>query len=307
MGRATVLTTIAIYLTTAALMAQTQTPRFEVASVRMSADDAHPMTSRMTDSRVDIAQPMQLILLSAFRVQANQLSAPDWLNQTYVEISATMPAGSTVAQVPEMLQTLLTERFGLAIHRESRPMDAYELVTGPDGMKMREVEPVDDLKRQFPVDPSRTPRDTTQETTMGQVRTISIPRGLRRITSRTMYERTISPSGTLIVNATRMNMVEFVSVLQGNLGTLPVVDNTGLTGLYQFTIELPNDAGAAVLAAGAAAFRATQGGSAGVEAGDRRLGIPAKALEGLGLKLERRRVPIEVVVVDKISRTPTEN
>ena len=76
MGRATVLTTIAIYLTTAALMAQTQTPRFEVASVRLSPDDAHPMSSRMTDSRVDIAQPMQIILLSsdlALRSTANRV------------------------------------------------------------------------------------------------------------------------------------------------------------------------------------------------------------------------------------------
>jgi uncharacterized protein (TIGR03435 family) len=32
-----------------------------------------------------------------------------------------------------------------------------------------------------------------------------------------------------------------------------------------------------------------------------------KALEGLGLRLERRRVPVDFVVVDKISRTPTEN
>ena len=121
-----------------------------------------------------------------------------------------------------------------------------------------------------------------------------------------MYDRIMSPGSGPTINATRMTMTELAPLLWETMDA-PVVDKTGLTAVYQFTIELPNDAGAAVLAAGAAAFRATQGGSAGVEAGDRRLGIPAKALEGLGLKLERRRVPIEVVVVDKISRTPTEN
>jgi len=33
----------------------------------------------------------------------------------------------------------------------------------------------------------------------------------------------------------------------------------------------------------------------------------AKAVEGLGLRLERRRSPIDVLVVDKIERTPTDN
>jgi uncharacterized protein (TIGR03435 family) len=32
-----------------------------------------------------------------------------------------------------------------------------------------------------------------------------------------------------------------------------------------------------------------------------------KAVEGLGLKLQERRAPVDVIVVDKIERTPTEN
>jgi uncharacterized protein (TIGR03435 family) len=35
--------------------------------------------------------------------------------------------------------------------------------------------------------------------------------------------------------------------------------------------------------------------------------VPVKFVEGIGLKLEKRRIPVDVVVVDKISRTPTEN
>jgi uncharacterized protein (TIGR03435 family) len=311
MGRVAVSHAIAISLATAAITAQPQALRFEVASVRVITDGV-PMSSRLSDSRVDISQPLRMLLLTAFRVQDHQLSAPADLNRLYIDLQATMPAGATVVQVPEMLQTLLAERFELAYHRESRPTDAYALVTGPDGVKMREVKPVDELRRAFPSEPpvnGRARNDTTSETPEGTVRTMSIPGGLRRITSRTMYERTTTPSGGLIVNATRMSMTELTSVLQRNVD-LPIVDQTDLAGLYQFKVELPYDAAAAVLAAAARAYEISKRGGnadAGTAGIDRAPGVPTKALESIGLKLEKRRLPIEVVVVDKISRTPTEN
>jgi uncharacterized protein (TIGR03435 family) len=253
-----------------------------------------------------MTRQLSRIVQIAFSIQPHQLSGPDWLEQQWVEIHAAMPAGATVTQVPEMLQRLLVERFGLVTHREPRPTDVYELLSGPDGIKMRQVEPADDLKRVFPSDPSRTTLDNTAETAQGAVRTVSIPGGVRRITARTMYDRTRTASGGLVISATRMAMTELVPVLQENLDR-PLVDKTGLAGVYQFTLELPFDPVGAVLDAGAAAFRATQGRGPVAEPVDRRPGVPARALEGLGLKLERRRVPLEVVVVDKISRTPTEN
>jgi hypothetical protein len=59
MGRATVLTTIAIYLATAALMAQpqAQAPQFPVPS------------QRLTDTRVDIQAGLNWILFWAFRAE----------------------------------------------------------------------------------------------------------------------------------------------------------------------------------------------------------------------------------------------
>jgi uncharacterized protein (TIGR03435 family) len=52
-----------------------------------------------------------------------------------------------------MLRTLLAQRFGLVTHTEPRLVKAYELVVGNEGMKMREVEPVDELTKVFPPDP----------------------------------------------------------------------------------------------------------------------------------------------------------
>src|SRR5688572_21074126 len=141
MGRATVLATIAISVACTTLTAkpQAQLPRFEVASVRLLPNDGQYLlpSRRLTDTRVDVTAGLNIVLFWAFRAQYYefQIFAPDWVNNDVrVEIQATMPPGTTVAQVPEMLQRLLAERFGMVVHRETRQMDGYELVVGPDGI-----------------------------------------------------------------------------------------------------------------------------------------------------------------------------
>ena len=141
--------------------------------------------------------------------------------------------------VPEMLHALLIERFGLVTHTEARTMDAFQLLVGATGVKMREVEAVNELDKSF--DDGRG-RDRTTQTDDGPVRTIGILSGTRWITSRTSYDNLPDPggSGSRTIRATRMTMAELVSILTLNIGE-PVVDGTGLKGIYQFTIELPPD------------------------------------------------------------------
>ena len=102
-----------------------QAPAFEVASVRL-APDPGATSQRMTDSRVDLTRiSLRALLLLAFRAKAYELAGPDWLAQTRVSIQATLPAGATRQQIPEMLQRLLAERFGLVVRpagsRQDRP------------------------------------------------------------------------------------------------------------------------------------------------------------------------------------------
>jgi uncharacterized protein (TIGR03435 family) len=93
-------------------------------------------------------------------------------------------------------------------------------------------------------------------------------------------------------------MAELAVLLARNMDQ-PVLDKTGLRGMYGFSVELPL---AARLIESLA--RSPLGAGATFE-------LPnvseAKAMESLGLSLERRRAPVEVVVVDKIDRTPTDN
>jgi uncharacterized protein (TIGR03435 family) len=246
---------------------------FEVASVR-----AYPMNGqlrnlhRTTGSRVDRIRPMSMLL----------------------------PGGATVQQVPEMLQTLLEERFGLVTHREARPIDAYELVVAPGGIKMKEVEPLNELDKEVHLDPlSGLPQRevSKRETPNGIVRDFQVPGGgFTRMTSRSLFERRTVRNEGSILTATRMTIAELLSELELTVDG-PIVDRTGLGGLYQFSLRLPEDA---------ALTRLLQ--RAGVRAQEP-FGGPStfKALEGIGLKLERGRFPVETIVVDRISRTPTEN
>ena len=56
----------------------------------------------------------------AYRVKRYQVAGPGWLGDTRWNIVAKIPEGRVAARAPEMMQTLLGERFKLALHRENR-------------------------------------------------------------------------------------------------------------------------------------------------------------------------------------------
>jgi len=117
----------------AAVIARSQSaavPAFEVASVRLAPGPGRT-SQRMTDSRVDLTFiNLRALMLLAFRAKAYELVRPDWLADTRVSIQATLPAGATRQQIPEMLQRLLAERFGLVVRPAgSRQAPAFEEYT----------------------------------------------------------------------------------------------------------------------------------------------------------------------------------
>ena len=278
-------------------------PAFEVASIRPSTPGTRA-AQRVTGGRVEfVSTNLRSLVMMAFSVKASQLSAPDWLGRTAFDIHATMPAGGTRAQVPDMLRTLLVERFGLVTRVEQRPVEAYELVVGKGSLTMREVEAVDELDKKFESDPPATSAsDVTSETLDGPVRTMMVPLGMRRVTSRSMYVTWTTANRTFIVEAARIAMPEFAEILTMNVDR-PVFDKTGLSGLYEFKVELDGNA-SALRGLRSAGITTTVRGTPL----DEPTGVSTpKAVEGLGLKLEERRVPMDFVVVERIEAMPTEN
>jgi uncharacterized protein (TIGR03435 family) len=293
---------------TASLADAQNAPRvaFEVASLRLVETPTSPRRTQ-TESRLDLVSvPLREVILMAFGVEAHRLVVPGWLKgqQPWVEIHATLPAGSTPDQVPQMLQTLLAERFGMVAHSEHRPVDVCELTVGKGGVTLREVEPINELDAPFPAvigGPDSRPFDTVS----GPRRTIVEPGGgIRQITARTNFVTRITASGTTLYDATRMSLPELVSALSGNLEK-PVIDNTGLTGVYQFRIELPRNTAMLKRVMERSGITTNRAGQPIIL--DPSSGSAFKAVEALGLKLEERRLPFDVIVVDKINRVPTPN
>jgi uncharacterized protein (TIGR03435 family) len=83
--------------------------------------------------------PLNLVLIYAFEVSKDQIIGPSWLESDCFDVVAKLPQGSTIDQIPAMLQALLAERFKLSARKESRPSAGYALVVDKNGPKLKEA------------------------------------------------------------------------------------------------------------------------------------------------------------------------
>jgi uncharacterized protein (TIGR03435 family) len=200
-------------------------------------------------------------------VKVDQIEGPSWLETDCFEISAKIPEGVPSDHLPAMLQALLTERFKLAAHKEDRSRSGYALVVDKGGPKFKEDDP------------------NTNFMGAGHAGQMYIGRG---------------GHGAL---KGVMTMASLASSLSRE-GYGPVQDLTGLTGKYDIDLSWMRDPDFAPTAVDATASAAT-GPGADVPAPEPNLFSALR--EQLGLKLERRNVQVQFVVIDHIERIPTEN
>jgi uncharacterized protein (TIGR03435 family) len=128
----------------ALLSAQTPVPgkkaEFEVASIRPAKEDGdHDLDTDKGFFRTHNLTLKRLIA-TAWEVDTSQiLGGPNWIDSDSYDITARIPAEfaqQTREKVPEMIQSLLAERFQLMIHREPRQVSGYALVVAKKGPKM---------------------------------------------------------------------------------------------------------------------------------------------------------------------------
>jgi uncharacterized protein (TIGR03435 family) len=264
-------------------------PEFEVASVKKSA----PATPGQVNIGVHIdgamvrcsSLPMRSYIRMAYRVNDYQVLGPDWLAAENFDIAAKLPDGATRAQLPEMIQSLLADRFKLVLHRDKKEFPVYALVVAKNGPKLKE-----------------SPPDSSAEASPGAKGSVDI----NITTGRGGGVIDMGNGSSIGYGRDRLEAKKVtLSALAGAVERLldrPVVDMTGIGGTYDFSLEYSWDEVRSLV-------RSTSGGARELPAGavaDSGNSI-FTSLAAFGLKLEPRKAPIEVIVVDRIERTPTEN
>jgi uncharacterized protein (TIGR03435 family) len=281
-------------------------PAFEVASVKPtppSATSGRYTGGPGTDSPkrfIATNCPLSLLLLKAYDLKSYQIVGPPSINRDRYDIFANIPPGATAAQIHVMLRNLLVERFGLAVHREKRNLSVYELVVAKGGPKMKEA--------------PKTPNGEQDRAAPGSG-TAMRPPGAKLILGKDGIP--VPPPGTRVMMAFPVNGVmrvtargqtveELIRLLEREVDR-PVVDRTGLTGAYDFDLSYAMHT-APEAPAGAAASAESFGQSGSLTTASEPAPTLFGALQGqLGLRLESNKVPVEVLVVDKVNRKPIEN
>jgi uncharacterized protein (TIGR03435 family) len=239
-------------------------PQFDVASVRQNLTPEPRWRMSFTDDGVS-AQDVTLFyaIEEAYGLYDEQLWAgiPPWIKEKRFDIEARYDVEKypkiTFEQRKAMLQQFLAERFKLAAHHEQKEFPLYALAIAKGGPKFEETKP-EDLHIG-----SYGPRCDVLRSKMGltEMKGCSMEQLAHHLTGWT----------------------------RNDLGRT-IVDHTGLTGRYNFSLkwtqDTPSPSSTLDTGGGPSIFTALQ--------------------EQLGLQLRPEKGPLDTIVIDHVEM-PTEN
>jgi len=242
------------------------------------------------------------VIRNAYRVKEFQIEGPEWLSSARFDITAKLPDGAKQDQVPEMLQSLLEERFKLAIHNDTKEHAIYGLVVGKNGAKLT---PAKDVPPDTAVGAANS--NSNAPAAGGgrvQMRTADVVASPNRPGAMMMM---MGPNG-MHMKTPGITLTALADALS-RFAERPIVDQTGIEGRYDFEFdfmpEMANLRSMGPMPAGPGPRPAGDGQAAGAPS------EPAptiyEAVQQYGLKLEPRKAPMPVLVIDHIEKTPTEN
>jgi uncharacterized protein (TIGR03435 family) len=306
-----------VVLTSCAAFAQTaeNPPTFEVASVKpaapiignrimvgMRGGPGTPDPGQITYNNVTVKD----VLMNAYGVKGFQISGPGWLGSERYDIVAKLPRGATKAEFMVMLQNLLAERFKLTLHREKKDLPMYALVVGKNGPKMKES--VEDAAPKG----GGTADDPAAAMGPPTVDRDGFPVLPPAAAGRTAVSLALM-NGNVRMTASKQPMSGLAEDLSRQLD-LPVVDTTGLTGKYDFTLYFAPEGLAGMRLPGGPPPNAPPPGESGpgmpmasAPDGQSSPNLVTAIQEQLGLKLEQRKGPVDLLVIDRLEKAPIEN
>jgi uncharacterized protein (TIGR03435 family) len=251
---------------------------YEVSSIKLYKSASGDVGFAFTPDGITATNVgLPLLLQLAYGVRSDQiLGSPSWIASENYDIQAKVD-DSVIEELkklnPEqlrsarqqMLQSLLAVRFKLKVHRETKKLPVYSLVIAKNGFKLRESKPDE--------------TDANGRTGMY----ISGSSGAVR--------------GQLV------SMPTLAQFLYRQLNRM-VVDKTGLTGKYDFTLKWTPDQNQVQSQLGPQeTFGGAPNGQAGIPASDPSGPDLFTAIQQqLGLKLESGKGPVEVIVIDHVER-----
>jgi uncharacterized protein (TIGR03435 family) len=222
---------------------------------------------------------LKYVIKMAYRVEDVQIAgAPNWLGSEKYDIDAKMDV-SVAAELQKlspddrrlarqhMLQALLADRFKLTVHRETRELPVYSLVIGKNGPILQETKP----------DPSAPPAPG--------------PAASRGGSSIRISKMSSGPATMTALHTSASDLADSLSVQLGRT----VLDKTGLTSRYDFTLKWTADDAQLPLPSGRAPPPSLTTDPSGPT-------LFTAVQEQLGLKLEPGKGPVEVVVIDHVER-----
>jgi uncharacterized protein (TIGR03435 family) len=221
----------------------------------------------------------------AYRVKDFQVQGPDWIGSARFDIVAKLPDGESKDLVPEMLQTLLADRFKLAVHRDTKEHAIYALVVGKGGPKLKPAEEPVGNGAALADKPGGGPG--RGEPPRGAVYMMMDPAGAHLK----------APSVTLAA------LAEMIS----RFTERPVVDMTGVQGQYDFDLVFSPETMRGAPGGGRMMMPPGGGEHPASEAPAEPAASIYESVQRYGLKLEPRKAPMEILTVDHMEKEPTEN
>ena len=267
---------IAIGIVVCGTIAQAQTPAFEAASVKRNTSGEARIRFETPPGRLNaINVPLRFAIRQAYRIPDSRvIGGPAWLDTERFDIVAVAPTGITTTDViRQMLRTILAERFGLRVHEESREMPIHALsVASANGTLGPGL-------RRSNLDCTGKPASMVAGRVQCGVLVSQAP-----------------DSASLRGGGAAFS--EFVRLL-GDFLDRPVVDDTGLTGVFDLELQ----------------FTAPRSGTpaapvpGGLNPDGRQTDVPTvftAIREQMGLQLNARRGRVDVVVVDAVQPLATD-
>ncbi len=257
-------------------------PEFAVASIKPNKSGSMGVRIMFEEDGFRTTNvPLNLLIREAFGVNDDQISgAPEWTSSAHFDIDAKVDPADvpamknlTFKQRRQMIRQLLKDRFGLQTHEETKDEPVYALVVAKGGSKLHPAKP----------------GDTYPNGLKG-------PDGQHGGANMMMFNQNgqLTAQGVPISSLTR--------VLSQQLGRT-VIDKTGLTGNYDFTLQMPPMHGLGPMphAAGDTPPGADDGA-------DDSSGPSLFTLveDQLGLKLESEKAPLPLIVIDHVEQ-PSQN